>query len=108
MLHDILELERQIENDLVRERSRLEAWVQEQKEAIDRQVEQKVIAASSDASRSGENKCSRARKEAAARLRRMRHHLRQLRALPDSTLVEQINKRMPLILGEDRHDHPDG
>lgn len=107
MLHDILEVERQIEADLARERSRAAAWLEQEKEKIDRLAEEEMVCAATTADRDGETKCRLARSAGAERLLAMRRHVRRLKCLSEKRLRQALLQKLPQVLGGDRHDHPD-
>ncbi len=108
MLHDILEVERRIEEQLAQERMRAEEWLAAQKDEIDQQTEQALREAASTACQVGAGRCQNARNAGAARIREMRQQARKLRSLSDAMLRQTLQRHLSLITGGVHHDHPDG
>jgi len=108
MLHDILAIERQIEEELSREKDRAKTWLAEQKEAIDRQAEQALLDARQNACQAGETRCQLARQRGAESLRAMRCLVRRLRALSDESLRQVLQGAVTQLTAGRDDDHPDG
>jgi hypothetical protein len=108
MLHDILEVERRIEEQLARERVRAEEWLAAQKAEIDQQTKQALGEAAAAACQVGAGRCQSARNDGAARIREMRQQVGMLRALSDAMLRQTLQRHLSLVTGGVHHDHPDG
>ena len=108
MLQDIIDIERQIEADLVVERDKANKWLDQQKAQIDQQAEQDIEMSSSTAARNSQDRCQSARAAGADRIREMRRHVRQVKAVTDAELRQIVQRHLAQIIGGVRHDHPDG
>lgn len=108
MLHDILEVERRIEEKLAQERMRAEEWLAAQIDEIDQQTEQALREAATAACQVGAGRCQNARNDGAARIRKMRQQTRKLKSLSDAELRQALRRHLSRVTGEVHHDHPDG
>ena len=108
MLHDILEVERRIEEQLAKERVRVEEWLAAQKAEIDKLTEQAQREAAAAACQVGAGRCQNARNDGAARIREMRQQVRKLKSLSDAVLRQTLQRHLSLVTGGVHHDHPDG
>ncbi len=108
MLHDILDIERQIEADLAAERRRAGAWLALRKKEIDHRCGEQLEVAATTACRDGEKRCQAVRAAGAARIRDMRRQARRLKTLSDGILRQVVQRHLPQIIGGVPDDHPDG